>query len=1482
MLFLLCVVGAVTKPKINELRNEATEAPKDTRGRVSALLQELDSRMDTEEANDLMLDQTLSMGKDRRRRIPAPQHTMNNNAEKLSKQFADRLQSDGSQTPAHQKKIIDDTKEEGEMEINTMRKNVDEITTPAVEKLSDKVLETDNDFNTQKDEINDKTNEALQNEFEKLHSGNGNLFSTAADINSEIGTAKETLDDAEADAEEVMEEQTDNSLEAISDGVSDNKDKLADLKDVASEDASDAKDEQKDIESDVRDEVGDFKNDAAATMATDNEVIAGADILNKQISADRINNNKVLKNVVDQHKVVTHKVEQMLQRMMDGVTDADLKEQKKVSGNAAKGLTQLEKDAAKTNKAIGKATDMASKASAKGMSDVAAEALMANQDVAGQQTSIARALNADIKGLDNLQGAISDEASEDQEKIGELGQEGSAEIKGDFDADSLATEKEEEAEQRTRDQNDKAVQGLGSNLNDGLQKDADKVLADLQGEGGDIKVTNTQNQNRNNGLLNDASKQANDFPSKDSVDLNSLTSQEEARNNKFTQMIDEIKQGSLHDLEQAAGRSKGITAKVSGEITKLQETDKGYLEDKLSETEQQGEESYASNKAQLDQFMESLTKQAPDPELMKKASDLDFQKADLTARLQDQLSTGADNLVDSYEGIQTKYQRASETDAPAIVDTLPTYAANQLAKVLKETKGADNNLTETVDQHVSKQEERREKDVAYFNGKASQIKSKGKAAADALGEQADEIAAQGKQIKDATESDVHKAEQAVDVLQRETTRIYDSVKKHNADTKAEIKLHEDNKVAKAMDTLSPLVEKAKEEVEKLTKQAAADRSKLLLAGKGDMETAFADLQGKADAASEQAATWETLMGAAETQLNNIQGNARAMWSSQIGHVAMTEKVQEAALEGMKKKMQSLSEMLEQMLGAVSQNLDGASGEAASSIKSTYERVQSVIQSLADNAEQETKSRSASLSGTVTSLMKRATAKNQENRALAEEETKRIQAELAAKKDMQARLSERLVEADNEVRTDEMLQGNSLREAGSKENEANDGVVDTGIDLADLAGAGVMAANKATAAAGAAGEKDAMAAMQQVQLNKHGEQAQSEEFAQETARNKHNADSALKQETQAIDHSKIIEESTAKNAEERFAELSQHIDDELDAQAKTVKRIDGQVEGGVKGQLTSMDEGVNDLMRAAHDLELSMHASEAKREKFDADLEKVQSFEHNHDENEVKDVYGRSQSLDFSREDLSHWMNHFISQDMKFKAAVDKAFKKEEVYMDSGVMGALNTLNQQRIDEQNAKSSVHRAFESKLAEHEQKTEAEIAAIYAKRDELLRQLDADDSLDAKRKAVLMAQIKATADAQAKQLRRGAGDMKSQVADMKSTWENFQRLTKQALASSDNAMAAHAAMSVGDHLVALKKKVQGLVGGSKWFSMIQLNGKEMPFFTHLTDESLADLADKAEKMELRSERAKHRVQVQDPEYAQELVKLANKDAALESQLS
>merc|ERR1719498_920250 len=374
---------------------------------------------------------------------------------------------------------------------------------------------------------------------------------------------------------------------------------------------------------------------------------------------------------------------------------------------------------------------------------------------------------------------------------------------------------------------------------------------------------------------------------------------------------------------------------------------------------------------------------------------------------------------------------------------------------------------------------------------------------------------------------------------------------------------------------------------------------------------------------------------------------------------------------------------------------------------------------------------------------------------------------------------------------------------------------------------------------------AQAAMQQVQLNEHGAQAKGEEFAQETARSKHN-------------------------------------DDELDAQAKTVKRLDSQTETGVKGQLISMDEGVNDLMQAAHDLELSMHASEAKRERFDNDLEKVQSFEHNHDEDEVKDIYGRSQSLDFSREDLAQWMQHFITQDMKFKQAVDKAFKKEEIYMDSGVMGALNTLNQARIEEQNQQSAVHRAFEAKLQEHEQKTETEIAGIYAKRDELLRQLDADDSLDAKRKAVLMAQIKATADAQAKQLRRGAGDMKSQVADMKTTWENFQRLTKQALASSDNALAAHAAMSVGDHLIALKKKVQGLVGGSKWFSMIQLNGKEMPFFTHLTDESLADLAEKAEQMALQSARAKHRVEVRDPEYAQELVELANQDAVLESQLS
>merc|ERR1719313_1679086 len=135
-------------------------------------------------------------------------------------------------------------------------------------------------------------------------------------------------------------------------------------------------------------------------------------------------------------------------------------------------------------------------------------------------------------------------------------------------------EKEEENEERTREQNERATASQGQSLNDGLQKDADGLLKDLGREGSDIKVANTQNQNRNNALLGDASKQASDFPAKDSVDLNALTKEEEARNAEFTTMENEMKTGSFHDLEQAGSRTKGITAKVSTEITNLDAEDK--------------------------------------------------------------------------------------------------------------------------------------------------------------------------------------------------------------------------------------------------------------------------------------------------------------------------------------------------------------------------------------------------------------------------------------------------------------------------------------------------------------------------------------------------------------------------------------------------------------------------------------------------------------------------------------------------------------------------------------------------------------------------------------------------------------------------------------------------------------------------------------------------------------------------------------------
>merc|ERR1719498_774204 len=134
-----------------------------------------------------------------------------------------------------------------------------------------------------------------------------------------------------------------------------------------------------------------------------------------------------------------------------------------------------------------------------------------------------------------------------------------------------------------------------------------------------------------------------------------------------------------------------------------------------------------------------------------------------------------------------------------------------------------------------------------------------------------------------------------------------------------------------MADLSPMVEDAKAKVDKLLKDATTERSKLLLAGKGEMENGFADLQGKAEAASEQAATWQTLMGAAETQLDNIQGNARALWQTQIGHVGVTEKTLEATLGNIQKKMQEQASMLEAALNAVNDNLQTATGNTAKNI-----------------------------------------------------------------------------------------------------------------------------------------------------------------------------------------------------------------------------------------------------------------------------------------------------------------------------------------------------------------------------------------------------------------------------------------------------------------------------------------------------------------------------------------------------------------------
>jgi len=1485
MLSLLCMAVAVTPHMMDQLRTgeeAAKHSPQDTRGRVSALLQELDSRMDDEEANDLMLDQTLSMGKDRRRRVPAPKHALERSKAQLQNEFDRKLANDGSLAPQEQTKAITDTDEAGNQEVDEMAKGVQTITTPAVQELLEKVEGTFGNFQDQVNTIGEKSREGISQAFDKLHAGNGMLFNTATDIKDAIGTSKDFLDETEGDADEVMEEQTDNSLESVSDGVALNKEVLADLKDTASDDASDAKDEQKDIESNVRDEVADFKNDAASTISTDNEVISGASVLTNQVTSDRIANNKILANTVDQHKVVTHKVEQMLQRMIEGVSDADRKEQNKVLGTASKGIASLEKDASKTNKDVSKAADNAAKASGKGMNDVAADALTAVTEVSSQQNAIGRALDSDIKQMDNLGAAISDEATADKDRIKEEESEASSQIKGEYEDDANAVGKEEEKQERQRESTNRALAGQGANLNENLAKGGDKDLADLQEEGADVKVTNTQNENRNNKLLNDASKEANDFPSKDSVDLSALQKQEDARHAKFTDTVDSQVAESQHELAQASDRAKSGYAKVSSEISKISEKDKAFLADRQAQVEAQTDNSYQGNAATIAQYIEDLKKQEPDPDMMKKASDLDFEKADLAARLKDQLTAGADASVDDFEGIQTKLQRAAETDGPAIIDELPVYASAQLSKVTKDDKSAQQNITAFVDDHLDKQQERRDKDVAYFNSKANAVKSAAKTAAEAAGAQADEVAAEGEALNRATEGDVLKAEQAVGVLEREAEAIAKRVGVLNDRNRADIKAEEDKKVQQAMDKLSPLVEATKAAVEKIMKTADSERTAALLAGKATMEQNFADLQGKASTASDNAATDETLMEAAQTQFNNIEVKSRTAWAKQSATLGTTEKLLSTAAEGMTKKLQNMQGMLNDMLAAVETNVGGAEGEAASSIKATYDRVQSIITSIADNSNQETNARMASVSNTVAALIKRASKKAEEHQAEAEAQVEIIKKQMEDKKAMQARLSARLAEADNEVRTDDVVASEALRQAGTKENEANSDVVGTGIDLADLAGAGVQAANKATQGAAKAGEQAAMQAMQKVQVNKHGEQARGEEFGELTERNKHNANSALKQEDDAIDHSKIIEESTAKNAEERFAELAQHIDDEIGSQASTIKKLDQQTENGVKGQLKSMDQGINALMQASHDLELSQHGSEAKREKFDADLEKVQTFTSAHEEKDVQNIHTRSRELDYKREDVAHWMNHFINQDMKFKQAVDKAFQKEDIYMDKSVMGALNALNDERLQEQNQRSSVHRAFEDALAKHEAETEKEIAGIYAKRDELLAALEADSSLDAKRKAMLIAQIKATAENQARALRSGAGDMKTQVAEMKTTWEKFQRLTRQALSSTDQALAAHAALSVGDHLSALKKKVQDLVGGSKWFSMIQLHGKEFPFFTHLTDESIADLADRAEQMQLTSERARHRVEVQDPEYAKELVKLANKDSFLERQLA
>merc|ERR1719253_719344 len=243
--------------------------------------------------------------------------------------------------------------------------------------------------------------------------------------------------------------------------------------------------------------------------------------------------------------------------------------------------------------------------------------------------------------------------------------------------------------------------------------------------------------------------------------------------------------------------------------------------------------------------------------------------------------------------------------------------------------------------------------------------------------------------------------------------------------------------------------------------------------------------------------------------------------------------------------------------------------------------------------------------------------------------------------------------------------------------------------------------------------------------------------------------------------------------------------------------------------------VNNLWHAGIQLDAQLNGQEARAASFDRDLAKVASFEHNHAESDIQDLESESDVLNFQGQDLLGFARHFANSDLSFKTQLRDKFHEMDVVMDGSLLKTIEGIHGDMLDATGRKTKAHKAFEDALTAHEVEQKQALADLYLKADSEIARIQADDSLDAKTKEMLIKQVRLTSERHATRIMSNDGTMNDDLEKL-TKMINKGIMLAQRLQGSKNLENATAAERI-EHM---KGNMDALKGFS-WFSLLQDGG-------------------------------------------------------------